>query len=206
MGTGTLHRPGARVVGSGGRLQHSMNSEERARARAKWRYVGRDRPSWATPPAAGKESVWDYPRPPRIERVPQRLRVESGGIALADTTHGQRVLETAGPPVYYFPARDVRRDLLFAESATSPCEWKGEATYFGFAVADQPVHRCAWSYRDPDPTYSALQGWFAFHAGRVDACFVGAELVTPQPGDYYGGWITSAIVGPFKGEPGSEDW
>jgi uncharacterized protein (DUF427 family) len=150
--------------------------------------------------------VWDYPRPPRVEPVSQRIRVELGREIVADSSRGQRVLETAGAPVYYFPPEDVRRELLLALPGETLCEWKGMASYFSLHVAGKTAERAVWCYADPDPAYASLRGAFAFHAGRVDACFVGDTRVTPQPGEYYGGWITPGILGPFKGEPGSEHW
>jgi len=156
-------------------------------------------------PGPGQESVWDYPRPPRVEPVPERLRVVVSGVTIADTTSGLRVLETAGAPVYYFPPDDVRLDRLAPSGRSTVCEWKGVATYRGSA-GDRPVDDIAWSYEDPKPGFEALRGHIAFYAGRVDEAWVGDERATPQPGGFYGGWVTSRIVGPIKGEPGSMGW
>ena len=157
-------------------------------------------------PGPGQESVWDYPRPPRLEAVPERLRVVIDGVTVADTTHGHRVLETAGAPVYYFPAGEVRMDLLDPSERTTTCEWKGDAVYHHYAGAGHPRANIAWSYPDPNPGYEAIRDHLAFYASRVDEAWVGHEEATPQPGGFYGGWVTSRIVGPIKGEPGSFGW
>ncbi len=183
-----------------------MDPADIERERQKLRSAPRSRPAHIPRAKPGEESVWDYPRPPRVEPAAQRIRVEFGGEIVADSTRGQRVLETAGPPVYYFPPEDVRRELLLASPGETPCEWKGLASYFSLCVAGRTAERAVWCYPDPDPAYASLRGALAFHAGRVDACFVGDTRVTPQPGEYYGGWITPGILGPFKGEPGSESW
>jgi uncharacterized protein (DUF427 family) len=158
-------------------------------------------------PGPGQESVWDYPRPPRVEAAQETLRVVIGGEVLAETQRGLRVLETAGPPVYYFPRADVRMDRLRPGQHASVCEWKGEASYWTFAGADGTrIPNVAWSYQAPLPGYEAITGHLAFYAGLVDEAWVGDERATPQPGRFYGGWVTSRIVGPFKGEPGTAGW
>ena len=158
-------------------------------------------------PGPGQESVWDYPRPPRVEPVPERLRVVVRGDTLADTTHGLRILETAGAPVYYFPPSDVRMDRLVESPRTTACEWKGTATYWTYDDgAGLAIPNLAWSYEVPLPGYEAIGGHLAFYASLVDEAWVGKERATPQPGRFYGGWVTSRIVGPFKGEPGTEGW
>lgn len=157
-------------------------------------------------PGPGQESVWDYPRPPRVEAVPERLRVVVDGVVLADTIRGQRVLETAGPPVYYFPPEDVRLDLLESSPHWSVCEWKGEASYHSYAAGGRRIENVAWSYRKPNPGYEAITDHIAFYGNRVDEAWVGDERAVPQPGRFYGGWITSRVVGPFKGEPGTQGW
>jgi uncharacterized protein (DUF427 family) len=128
------------------------------------------------------------------------------GVTVADTTLGQRVVETAGAPVYYFPPDDVRMDLLERGDRTTACEWKGEAIYYHAAGSGRPRANVAWSYPDPNPGYEAIRDYLAFYAGRVDEAWVGDEQATPQPGGFYGGWVTSKIAGPIKGEPGSEGW
>jgi uncharacterized protein (DUF427 family) len=157
-------------------------------------------------PGPGQESVWDYPRPPRVEPVPERLRVVVGDTVIADTARGFRVLETAGAPVYYFPPDDVRTDLFVASPRSTYCEWKGGASYHSLAVGDREIENVAWSYDEPKPGYEQIQGYLAFYAAKVDEAWVGGEQATPQPGGFYGGWVTSRIVGPMKGEPGSEGW
>lgn len=157
-------------------------------------------------PGPGQESVWDYPRPPRVEAVGERLRVVVDGEVLADTTRGLRVLETAGAPVYYFPPDDVRMDRLAPSPHGSFCEWKGSAGYHHYVGATRRIQDVAWSYPAPTRGYEAIRGYLAFYAGRVDEAWVGDERAAPQPGGFYGGWVTSRIVGPIKGEPGSFGW
>ena len=157
-------------------------------------------------PGPGEESVWDYPRPPRVEAVPERIRVVAGGVVVADSTRALRVLETAGAPVYYIPPEDVRRDLLAASTHSSHCEWKGRASYWTLEAGGRRVPDAAWSYEDPDPGFEAIRGHLAFYASRVDEAWVGEERAVPQPGGFYGGWMTSRITGPVKGDPGSWGW
>jgi uncharacterized protein (DUF427 family) len=158
-------------------------------------------------PGPGQESVWDYPRPPRVEAVTERISVVIDGIEIASSTSALRVLETAGAPVYYVPPGDVRRELLVATARTTACEWKGEARYWSIATpADRVIPNAAWSYQVPLPGFEAIAGHFAFYAWAVDEAWVGDELAMPQPGHFYGGWVTSRIVGPFKGGPGSFGW
>jgi uncharacterized protein (DUF427 family) len=157
-------------------------------------------------PEAGQESVWAYPRPPRLEPVMKRLRVVFNGVTLADTTQGKRVLETSHPPVYYFPPQDVAMEHLKAASGTSICEWKGIASYYDVNVGGRRVNHAAWAYRETTPGFVAIKDHLAFYAHLMDACFVGDELARPQPGLFYGGWITNDVVGPFKGEPGTDGW
>lgn len=157
-------------------------------------------------PQPGQESVWDYPRPPRLEVARRRLRVVLGGVTIADTTVGCRVLETSHPPNYYFPFADIRSDALEPEIGSSWCEWKGAAHYYAVRGGDRIVPRAAWSYANPSAAYGQLAGMVAFYPALMDACFVDDELVLPQPGGFYGGWITSDVVGPFKGTPGTNWW
>jgi uncharacterized protein (DUF427 family) len=152
------------------------------------------------------ESVWDYPRPPRVEASTRRVRVEFGGEVIADTTRAYRVLETSHPPVYYIPPEDVRRECLHPSRRRTWCEFKGEAAYFDLAAGGREVRDAAWSYPAPAPGYEAIRDHLAFYPGRVDAAFVDDEQVRAQPGDFYGGWITADIVGPFKGGPGTAGW
>lgn len=148
--------------------------------------------------------MWDYPRPPRVEPVPERIRVLHGGVAIVDTTAAMRVLETTHPPTYYVPRPDVRMDRLVPVSGSTFCEFKGSASYF--AHADAPSVPVAWAYESPSPGFEAIQGHLAFYAERVDECWVGEEKVEPQAGNFYGGWITSWVKGPFKGGPGTFGW
>jgi uncharacterized protein (DUF427 family) len=157
-------------------------------------------------PAAGQESVWDYPRPPRCEPVSARLLVTFHGQTIADTMAGYRVLETSHPPVYYIPPGDIVAHYLKAAPGSSFCEFKGRAKYWSLDVDGQVSANAAWSYPKPTAGFAAIAGYLAFYASRVEACFVGDERVQPQAGDFYGGWITSRIVGPFKGAPGTLAW
>jgi uncharacterized protein (DUF427 family) len=157
-------------------------------------------------PGPGQESVWDYPRPPRVEPVTVRIRVVVDGVEIANSTLAQRVLETAGPPVYYLPQQDVRMDMLTPTEHATRCEWKGDASYFTLLVGDRVIRNVGWTYRQPLPGYEAICDHLAFYAGLVDEAWVGDERATPQPGRFYGGWVTSRIVGPFKGAPGSSGW
>ena len=157
-------------------------------------------------PRKGQESVWDYPRPPRLERTQRRIRAVATDVTLADSTRAFRVLETSHPPVYYLPREDVRMDLLTPASGQSYCEWKGSAEYFDAFTNSTRIARVAWSYPEPTAAFEPIRGYLAFYLPQLDAGFVDDERVEPQPGGFYGGWITSDIVGPFKGEPGTEGW
>jgi uncharacterized protein (DUF427 family) len=150
--------------------------------------------------------VWDYPRPPALEPVEQELRVEFGGEVIARTRAGWRVLETSHPPVYYLPRADIREAFLQPAAGRSLCEFKGQARYWSLVVGSHRSERAAWSYPQPTPAFASIRDHLAFYASRVDACWVGDEQVTPQEGDFYGGWITANIVGPFKGAPGTLGW
>ncbi len=158
------------------------------------------------------ESVWDYPRPPRLEPTASELIVRHQGITIARTRRGLRLLETSHPPVYYLPPTDVRMDLLVpSPRRASFCEFKSMARYWslrGGATHPSlvPVADVGWSYPDPTPAYAALKDHIAFYASRVDECLVDGERVEPQAGDFYGGWVTSWIRGPFKGPPGTLGW
>jgi uncharacterized protein (DUF427 family) len=157
-------------------------------------------------PGPGQESVWDYPRPPALERTGARLVVEFAGEVVADTTNAYRVLETSQPPAYYFPPDDVRAELLVPVSHHTFCEWKGQADYFDIAVGDRTTEHAVWTYPTPVDRFAAIAGYLAFYAQRVDRCTVDDEEVAPMDGMFYGGWITSNIVGPFKGGPGTAHW
>jgi uncharacterized protein (DUF427 family) len=154
-----------------------------------------------------KENVWDYPRPPRIEHVDRHVRVVLGGETIAETDRALRVLETASPPTIYIPREDVREEVLIeAEGVQTECEWKGTASYVHAEAGGKRANRVAWHYPEPKEGFEQLRDHLAFYPRRVDAAFLDDEEVTPQPGAYYGGWITEEIEGPFKGEPGSEGW
>jgi uncharacterized protein (DUF427 family) len=154
------------------------------------------------------ESVWDYPRPPRLEASGRRITLVHAGVTIADTTRAMRILETSHPPVYYIPQADIAMEYLKASSRRgSFCEFKGVASYWNLSMPDGDlVEDVAWSYARPSASYAALKDFLAFYAGRVDVCTVDGEVVVPQPGDFYGGWITSHVAGPFKGAKGTLGW
>ncbi len=158
------------------------------------------------PAGPGQESVWAYPRPAVAEPTAHALRVEFAGEVIAETRRGMRTLETSHPPTYYFPPEDVRMDRLVPVSRTSLCEWKGRARYHDVIAGGQRAAGAAWCYPDPTPPFAQLAGFIAFYPGCVDACFVDGERVVPQPGGFYGGWVTRHIAGPFKGGPGTAGW
>lgn len=158
------------------------------------------------PPGPGQESVWDYPRPPGLESVAERVRVILAGVTVADSTAALRVLETSHPPNYYLPAADVDARYLVASERRSFCEFKGLAHYWSVIAGGRHELDAAWSYPEPSPGYELLTNHVAFYGARMDQCWVGDELSTPQPGGFYGGWVTSSVVGPFKGGPGSLRW
>lgn len=172
---------------------------------AEWERARAARPAIASAPP-GFESVWDYPRPPAVEEVAVRARVLLGEACVADSERCLRVLETASPPTIYFPPDDVEQRLLQADEGSSFCEWKGRARYFSVTDGERISRRAAWCYPEPLPEYRVLRGYVSFYPGRVTACWYGDQKVSPQPGSFYGGWVTPNLVGPFKGEPGSEAW
>jgi uncharacterized protein (DUF427 family) len=150
-------------------------------------------------PDPGQESVWDYPRPPRLELTGRHVRVEFSGVTIANSTRSYRVLETSHPPAYYIPPDDVRSEFLVAVPHRTFCEFKGQASYWDVRAGERRSANAAWSYASPTREFTAIASYFAFYPSRVDACFVDDEPVQAQEGDFYGGWITSKIVGPFKG-------
>ncbi len=154
----------------------------------------------------GQEWVWEYPRPPRLERCARLVRVEFGGFQIARSDRAWRVLETSHPPNIYVPREDVVAEYLHPSGAASFCEWKGNASYFDVVVGKRVARMAAWSYARPEPPYEALAGAIAFYPGRVDACYLDDEPVRAQEGTFYGGWITGDVVGPFKGGPGTSGW
>lgn len=157
-------------------------------------------------PLAGQESVWDFPRPPRLEPTSKHIRVVFAGEVIADTNQVLRMLETSHPPTYYLPITAVKQEFLVFAGNTSFCEFKGSAKYYDIKIGDQIAKQAAWYYPAPSPKYPNLQGHIAFYAGKMEACFVNDEKVTPQEGQFYGGWITSDLAGPFKGGEGTWGW
>lgn len=157
-------------------------------------------------PGPGQESVWDYPRPAVCEPTAKRIQVMFGGESIADTTGAYRVLETSHPPGYYIPPTDINQTFMREELRRSFCEWKGQARYWSVVVGEQAAQNAAWSYPDPSPDFRPMKDFVAFYPAMMDACYVDGEKVLPQPGAFYGGWITPDVVGPFKGEPGTEFW
>ncbi len=157
-------------------------------------------------PGPGRESVWDYPRPPRVEPCRRRVRVIHRGATVADSKRALRVLETSHPPGIYIPPDDVAEDLLVPERRTTICEYKGPARYWAVSVGGEVTPTAAWSYPKPWPGYEAIAGCYSFYPGRVDRCLLDDEAVEAQEGSFYGGWITADIVGPFKGGPGTLGW
>jgi uncharacterized protein (DUF427 family) len=158
-------------------------------------------------PGPGQESVWDYPRPPAVDPTSSLIRIEHGGRTIAETTRAIRILETSQPPGIYLPPDDVDASVLLPSPEHTFCEWKGTASYVHLAVPGTPtVLDAAWTYPSPSPRYAAIAGYLAFYPQRVDACFVDGEQVEANEGSFYGGWITSKVVGPFKGGAGSWGW
>src|SRR5262245_14750082 len=157
-------------------------------------------------PGPGQESVWDYPRPPRVEPVPERLRVVVGGTTVADPPRGSRVSRTAAPPSSSSPPDTAGLNFSPNSPRWRSGKWRAGASYHSLAVGGREIENIAWSYDEPKPGYGEIQGYLAFYAAKVDEAWVGDEQATPQAGGFYGGWVTSKIVGPMKGEPGSEDW
>jgi uncharacterized protein (DUF427 family) len=153
-----------------------------------------------------QESVWDYPRPPRIEDSPKLIQVIFNGMTIAETRRAKRVLETSHPPVYYIPPEDVQLQYFTATPRSTFCEYKGTAAYYSIRVGQRSESNAAWFYPRPSAPYAALANYVAVYPGSMDACYVDGELVQAQPGDFYGGWITKDIVGPFKGGAGTSGW
>ena len=174
-------------------------------ARAKWRYRGTARPPFAEATSADQRSVWDFPRPPAFISDPREVRVVWNGITLAYSHAAITVQETAGPPTWYVPPDAVDLSLLYASSGTSVCEWKGTALWFDVGRGSKRVSGGAWTYPRPFPGSEAIASHYAFYPHQLE-CSVAGERVVPQPGDIYGGWITSELTGPFKGAPGTEWW
>jgi uncharacterized protein (DUF427 family) len=163
-------------------------------------------PATRIEPGPGQESVWDYPRPPRLEASEKHIQVKFNGVMIADTHRAKRVLETSHPPVYYIPLEDLQQQYLQPTGRSTFCEWKGSASYYTIAVGDRTAENAAWFYPSPTPAFIGIQNYVAVYPSRMDACYVDGETVQSQPGDFYGGWITQDIVGPFKGGMGTWGW
>lgn len=153
-----------------------------------------------------KESVWNYPRPPRLEPANRTIRVVHRGVVIAETSRALRMLETSHPPTYYIPVEDIQMGLLVPNQDHTVCEWKGMADYFDLVMGNAVVPDAAWTYPNPNSRYSEIVDHLAFYARKMDACYVDDEKVDAQAGSFYGGWITSDIEGPFKGSPGTGGW
>ena len=158
------------------------------------------------PPQPGQESVWNYSRPAVLEDTDKHLQVIFNNVIIAETKKGKRVLETSHPPTYYFPPEDIKLEYLTQTSRKTFCEWKGWCTYYNINLGERQVNHGAWRFFDPTANFIAIREYYGFYVSLMDACYVNDELVTPQPGNYYGGWITKDIVEPFKGEPGKMWW
>jgi len=157
-------------------------------------------------PGPDQESVWDYPRPAKLEDSTRHIQIIVNEVVLADTQRAKRVLETSHPPTYYIPPEDVQMQYFTSTPRSTYCEWKGEATYYTIQVGDRQLQNAAWSYPNPTPSFSGLKDYVAVYPSLMDACYVDGEKVQAQAGDFYGGWITSNIVGPFKGGTGTWGW
>jgi uncharacterized protein (DUF427 family) len=167
--------------------------------------------SFSTPrrisPGPGQESVWDYPRPPRLEETSRHIEVIFNGVVIVDTRRAKRVLETSHPPSYYLPPEDIKQEYFKPITGRSSfCEWKGQAGYYTIEVNGKKAEAAAWYYPNPTSDFASIKNHVALYAGRMDECRIDGERVVPQPGQFYGGWITKDIVGPFKGESGTMGW
>lgn len=174
-----------------------------AAARSQWVNTGERRPDFAVAPGPGQESVWDYPRPPVVVADQRRVQVGASEPLLADSIAALRVLETASPPTFYLPPGDVDRERLVPAPGSSLCEWKGRARYW--ALSDRPDEPIGWDYPAPFAEFELLTDHLAFYPARI-RCLVDGQVVRPQEGGFYGGWVTSEIVGPFKGDRGTQGW
>lgn len=158
------------------------------------------------PVGPNQESVWDYPRPAICEQTPRHIQIFHRGIQLVDSTSGWRTLETSHPPTYYIPTSDIAMEYLKPNPRRSLCEWKGQARYFDIVVADERIEGGAWSYPAPTASFQAIKDYVAFYPNPLDQCLVDGQQIIPQPGQFYGGWISQYEAGPFKGGPGSQFW
>jgi uncharacterized protein (DUF427 family) len=169
-----------------------------------WNYKGQQRPAFATTPGEQQESVWDYPRPPAQLECEQLVEVKTGNTTIASSTRCIRILETASPPTVYIPPDDIALDQLKIKCAASFCEWKGAADYWTLAEGNN-TEAIGWSYPAPKAAFAAIRDWLCFYPGRIE-CYIDGERVRPQEGGFYGGWVTSNIVGPWKGPPNTGNW
>ena len=169
-----------------------------------WTYRGQKRPDFATVPESGQESVWDYPRPPKLAPDERMVEVNYIGHVVASSNRTYRVLETASPPSFYIPPHDVNWELLSSTPTSSVCEWKGAAKYWAL-TSNPKLGVVGWCYPEPKPAFEKISNYISFYPSAL-ACYVAGERVLAQPGQFYGGWITNEIVGPFKGSPGTEHW
>lgn len=157
-------------------------------------------------PSPDQESVWDYPRPPRVEAVAEPIKIMVNGLTIVESQKAFRVLETSHPPTYYIPQDDIKMAYLKPNTRYTLCEFKGQASYWDLIIGDRNIPNVAWGYLNPNLAYAEIAGYLAFYASLVDEAYVGEEKVQPQPGDFYGGWITSKVVGPFKGGLDTNGW
>lgn len=183
-----------------------MSPDALRAARDAWGWRGQQRPAFAVPPGPGQESVWDYPRPPRLVPDVRTVTIQWDGVPVAHCRRALRLLETAHPPTFYLPWEDVDRGVVMPGSGTTSfCEWKGPARYWSLTRGGKTLRNVAWSYPQPLAGAEAVANCVAFYAHDLD-CRVDGHRVTPQAGGFYGGWITPELVGPFKGDPGSAGW
>jgi uncharacterized protein (DUF427 family) len=169
-----------------------------------WNHNGQQRPDFALPPDEQQESVWDYPRPPALLECGQLVEVKTGNTTIASSTRSMRVLETASPPTVYIPPDDIALEQLIRVRGNSFCEWKGAADYWALAEGNN-AQAIGWSHPNPKPAFAAIRDWLCFYPGRTQ-CYIDGERVRPQEGGFYGGWVTSNIVGPWKGPPNTGHW
>ena len=170
-----------------------------------WQFTGNQRPSFAIEPKAGQESVWDYPRPPICVTDSREVIVQHGDLIVAKTVNAVRILETASPPTFYIPRADVNFEYVTQTAGSSFCEWKGAATYWSFDFEGQKIKNVGWSYESPSQRFASIRGFLSFYPAKL-VCTVAGERVRPQPGGFYGGWVTDEIIGPYKGESGTGGW
>ena len=182
-----------------------MNDDAHEHSRRAWTLRGQTRPHRAIAPGPGQESVWDYPRPPVIVDDTRLIQVRLNDVLIAETRAARRVLETASPPTFYLPPESVQFDCLRPDTGSSVCEWKGRATYFSVCVEQQCEPNATWTYPEPYAAFAAIRNYLAFYPSRL-ACYIDGERVAAQAGDFYGGWISKEVVGPFKGDPGTLGW